>query len=719
MRTSAKGRGRRGPGAPLEDRLISALETAGRPLFRREILHLAHVRPEDRAAARKALSGLVRRGALLLMKGRRYGLPHLMDLVAGRLSVHPDGFGFVIPDPGQKVTEDLFIPPKGLKGAVHGDRVVARVEGRRGKRFEASILRVVERPLDRVIGTFRRGRNVAAVIPEDDRLLFEVIIPPGADGGARPGEVVVAEIADFSPEHRNPEGRVTEVLGDPADLAVQTRIVIHKYELPHDFSPAARDQAEALPDAVTRDDLAGRKDLRELPLVTIDGADARDFDDAVCVRKTRTGYTLTVAIADVGHYVPAGSPLDEDALARGTSVYFPGAVVPMLPESLSNHLCSLVPGQDRLAMAVEIAYDRAGRPRWSRFFKAVIRSHRRFTYTEVKEVLVDRDPAAVARNREHLDHLEWMAELAGHLSRRRRRRGSIDFDLPEPAVVLGLRGELEAIVRRERNLAHQIIEEFMIAANEAVAAHLAERRIPVLYRVHEEPDRAKVRDFVEFARSAGLDVAAPEELTPRWFQEVLARAEGTPQEYVVNAVLLRSMQQAVYSPVNSGHFGLASPAYLHFTSPIRRYPDLVVHRVLKANLRGTRKRPVYGEDRLEELGRALSARERTALEAEREMLDRLKVRFMEGRVGEVFEGVVSGVASFGFFVELRDVFVEGAVRLVDLADDYYVLEENRHRLVGKRTGRTFQIGQVVRVSVKAVNVARRHINFELVPDDAS
>jgi len=692
--------------------ILMVMRNAGRPLYLRDIIHLSHLRPEERNKARAIVAGLVREGKLVLLKGNRYGISDLMKLVTGRLSVHPDGFGFVQPE--KEKGDDVFIPARGLKGAVHGDHVVARVEKTSEKGIEGSILRVLERGIDRVVGTFQQGKSLSTVIPEDNRLLYEILVPHQYKMNARNGQVVLAEIERFSSEGRNPEGRVVEVLGDPDDMGVQTNIVIHKHGLPHIFPPDVIAQADALPRAVIPEDIQGRKDLRELPLVTIDGEQARDFDDAVFVKKTRSGFVLTVAIADVSHYVPDNSPIDQTGIERGTSVYFPNAVLPMLPETLSNHLCSLIPEEDRLAVVVNISFDRDANVRRTGFFKAVIKSHCRFTYKEVRCILANKDKDLIAKNRKHIKHLKWMAELAEALSVRRRQRGSIDFDLPEPEMILGIRGNLEEIVRRERNIAHRIIEEFMIAANEAVALFLTTKDIPALYRVHELPARDKVKELAGFARILGMNIKMPEEISPKWCQKVLKEASDKPYEYIVNTVLLRTMKQAVYSFHNIGHFGLASPTYLHFTSPIRRYPDLIVHRILKTNMKRTRKRPVYTAEQLETLGQHCSVRERGAMEAEREMFDRLKVRFMADKIGEVYEGIISGVISFGFFVELKDMFISGAVRLVDIADDYYVLDQEKQRLVGQRTHRIFHLGQTVRVRVKAVNVARMQINFEIV-----
>lgn len=699
----------------LSSRILTVMKDAGRPLFIKEINKLAELNEKERHESRHVVDALVSKGLILQIKGKRYGLSDLMHLVTGNLSVHPDGFGFVTPD--QEGAPDIFIPPRALKGAIHGDRVVVRIEQTKGRRQEGSIIRILERKTKRLVGTFHKGKNIAIVVPEDERFTFEVAIPKKATLKAKNGEAVVVEIVNYPPEGRSPEGRVIEVLGDPNDINVQTRIVTSKYELPHEFSGETLDEAKALPMAVGQEDIEGRKDLRAIPFVTIDGENARDFDDAVCVKKTKTGYILFVAIADVSHYVKDGSSIDRSAQERGTSVYFPNAVIPMLPEALSNHLCSLVPNEDRLALVVELNLDRQGNLRRTSFSKAVIKSHRRFTYTEVSRLLACKAKDIHERDRGFVKMLKWMEELSSIINAKRVKRGSIDFDLPEPEIILGLQGDLEDIVRRERNIAHKIIEEFMLAANEAVAVYLAKNNLPTLYRVHPEPERLKLNDFVSFANSIGMDLMLPDEITPRWCQDVLIKAAGSPMEYVINKVLLRTMQQAVYSPVNIGHFGLASTHYLHFTSPIRRYPDLVVHRILSVNIGRRKKAPLYSEEELSGIGQRCSQRERTAMEAEREMIDRLKVRFMADKIGEVYEGVISGVASFGFFVELKDVFIEGAVRLVDLIDDYYIFDQTKYRLIGQRRKRIFQIGDIIKVRLKGINVARRHINFEVVEDD--
>ncbi len=695
--------------------VLNLLKEAGHPLFMREIVHLLHTPPEMKQTVKRLVKELVSKGHVILLKGNRYGLTRQMKLVTGALIVHPDGFGFVQPD--ESGQPDVFIPPRKLKGAVHGDLVTARIERDSPKGPEGAVIRIIERKLKQVVGIFHTGRNLGVVIPENERLNIEVLIPNPRKYGEIDGKAVVARILHFSRTGATAEGEIVEVLGDPDDIKVQSKIVMNKYQLPHKFSKPASGQALSMPDQVRKQDLPGRKDIRDLPLVTIDGEDARDFDDAVHVKKTAKSYILTVAIADVSHYVEKNAPIDIDALERGTSVYFPDRVIPMLPEKLSNGICSLVPDQDRLAMVARIQFDHSGNVRKSTFCKAVIKSHYRFTYKKVQALLDGESKNQAEKYRHFLKIFKWMEELANLLIERRRDRGSIDFDLPESEIILGLTGELESIVHRERSMAHRIVEEFMIAANEAVARFLSDRSIPVLYRIHEPPEREKIDDLVAFLNSLGHNIKAPKKITPFWCQKILRMAEGRPEEYIVNSMLLRTMNQAVYSPENKGHFGLASPTYLHFTSPIRRYPDLVVHRVLKGNLRRVRKRPVYVTEELSAMGQDLSKKERNAMEAEREMLDRLKVRYMEDKIGQVFHGVISSITSFGIFVELKEILISGLVRLVDMADDYYEFDSSMHILRGRKTGNVYRLGQPVTLRLLSVDKARRHINFEIIQDE--
>ncbi len=704
----ARKKKRQGP--PTEKEILEAMRKAGRPVLLRELYHFLHVPTEERRSVRSLVKRLTKAGRLIHIKGRRYGLPEQMQLVTGRLHLRHDGYGFVEPEDTREPV--VYVPPARLKGAMDGDLVIVRVERPDRRQREGSVIRILERAKKRLLGFFYQSRRVSTVIPEDERIPFEILIPPDQTKGAETGEMVVVEITDFSPGRRIPEGRIIAVLGDPEDLETQLKAVIFKYELPHKWPRLVREELKELPEEVHPEDTEGRRDLTHLPFVTIDGENARDFDDAVYVRRLPKGFRLYVAIADVAHYVKPGTALDKEAYARGTSVYFPNAVVPMFPEKLSNHLCSLNPKVKRLAMVVVMDFDREGLFRKAEFFPAVIKSHERLTYNLVKALVVDKVPELRRRYKGVLRSLDNAAELCRLLRRQRLARGSIDFDLPEPEVILGSSGKPEEIVRQERHFAHFIIEEFMIAANEAVARFLTKRGYPVLYRVHEEPDPLKIKEFIEFARTLGLEIEPKDHPDPGWFQHIIELVEGKPYAYLINTLLLRSLKQAKYSPDNIGHFGLASDCYVHFTSPIRRYPDLVVHRTLKAALQ--KKRPPYRLEVLEEMGKHLSERERVAMEAEREMLDRIRVRLMRDHIGEEFEGVISGVAAFGFFVELFEIYVSGVVRLVDMPDDYYILDEKNHRLIGRHTGKVYQIGDLVRVRVKEVNVSRRHINFELV-----
>ncbi|WP_457756247.1 ribonuclease R [Thermodesulfatator indicus] len=697
-------------GLPTEKEIVAAMKKAGRPVLLRELYHILNIPTSDRKAFRTLVKRLTKEGKLVHIKGKRYGLPEQMQLVPGKIKIHPDGYGLVEPEDPKKPM--VYVPPSRLKGAINGDKVVVRVEVFQRKRPEGTVIRILERAKKYIVGFFYRGKRVSTVIPEDDRFPFEILIPPDATKGAEDGDMVVAEIIDFSPGRKIPEGRIIAVLGDPEDLSTQIKAVIYKYELPFRFSRAVKKELKEIPDEVREEDKAGRKDFRKLLFVTIDGETAKDFDDAVYVRKLPKGWRLYVAIADVAHYVRPNTALDKEAYERGTSVYFPGTVVPMFPEKLSNNLCSLNPEVDRLAMVAVIDFDKEGNRRQMKFYEAVIKSHQRFTYNIVRDIVEKKDPKVRRKYKRFLGMLENAAELCRLLRRKRLARGSIDFDLPEPEVILDAQGQPEDIVRRERHFAHFIIEEFMIAANEAVAEYLTEKGYPILYRVHEPPDLEKLKEFVDFAATLGLELKLPREPEPSWLQMVIEMAEGKPYAYLVSTLLLRSLKQAKYSPENIGHFGLASECYCHFTSPIRRYPDLVVHRALKAALK--KKKPPYKLQKLEEMGKHLSDRERTAMEAEREALDRVKVMLMKHRIGEVFDGVISSVTAFGFFVDLFEIYVSGVVRLVDLADDYYVLDEKNHRLVGRRTGKVFQLGDLVRVKVKEVNVSRRHITFELV-----
>ncbi len=693
------------------------------PLTPAEISRYVGVGRKEQRKLTALLDSLVERGALVQLKGRRYALPQKVNLVTGTIGMHRDGYGFVTPqqDEGARKGEvkDIFIPARFAREAMHGDQVLVRVErgGRQGKP-EGRIVRVLKRAHQTVVGRFEESRKVFYVVPNDPRLLQDVLIPRSARGKARPGQVVVARIEAFPSKNRNPEGAVIEVLGDAGDPEVEVLTIIYQHGLPHRFPEEVMAAAAEIPDRVLEGDDQGRADLRDLVTMTIDGETAKDFDDAVCARDEGQGkIRLWVSIADVGHYVAEGGIIDREAYERGTSVYFPGRCIPMLPERLSNGICSLNPGVERLAFTAEMLFDRDGRQLESRFYPSLIHSNARLTYTQVRDMLEREDPAVIDAHREVYPHLRVMKTLAERLIAYRRQRGSIDFDLPEAEIVLDLQGNIEDIVRSERYFAHRLIEAFMLAANEAVAGYLSQREIPLLYRVHESPDLEKINNFREFIRHFNLDLPLRDgKVTPRDLQALLAEVEGRPEERMINQVLLRCMKQAHYAPDNVGHFGLAAADYCHFTSPIRRYPDLVVHRILRRALApGGMSEKAKGRlvQTLPQVGEETSARERRAMEAERDIVALKKCQFMVQHQGETFEGFVSGAQAFGFFVELREFFVEGLVHVSSLKDDFYHFEEERHRLIGENTRRTFQVGEPVSVRVEHVDLERREIDFVL------
>jgi ribonuclease R len=706
------------------EKILQLMEEEDHPLLLREILRRLGLEGSQRQELRTLLKGLADEGRIIKIRGNRYGLPIKMNLVVGKVKCHPDGYGFVIPekeggvadsvDATETLREDIFISPRNLKEAMHGDRVVARVEAVHRKGREGKVIRILERGLHKVVGKFMKAKHYSYVIPEDEHILQEVYIPEGETKRARPNQLVVAEVTRFPTERARPEGRVTHILGYPDDPEIEPQIIIHKYDLPHRFSSAALQEARGVPMNPPPEEYRGRVDLRGIPTFTIDGENAKDFDDAVSIeRETDGGLKLYVSISDVSHYVKEGSSLDEEAYLRGTSVYFPDRAIPMFPPELSNVTCCLHPQSDRLTLTVELGYDAHGKESGLRFYPSVIRSDRRLTYTLVKKILVDRDVKLIGQFSAIVPYLEWMADLSQKLRQRRVERGVLDFDLPEPEVILNLQGETEEIVQAERNLAHQIIEEFMIAANEAVAHFIEEKGIPFIYRIHEPPQQEAIEEFRRFVSHLGYKMRKEHDHSVRDLQRVLIEAKGRPEERIVNNILLRSMKWAKYSAKNLGHFGLASPAYTHFTSPIRRYPDLIVHRFLKKVL--SKEKIYISEEFLASRADHLSGRERVAMEAEREILDRYRVRFMKDKIGEEYDGVISGVMAFGFFVELKDIFVEGLVRVTSLHDDYYQYHEKQYCLIGERTHRTFRIGDEVRVRVDRVDVERRHIDFGLVP----
>jgi ribonuclease R len=695
----------------------------GKPMLVRELMRQLRLKADDRRELKKVLNDLVLSGEIIKTRGNRFGLPEKMDLETGIFQAHPQGYGFVIPE--KKGKTDVYISARSKLDAMNGDKVVVRVAppaGRKkteGKR-EGTIVRILERALTRVVGTYElpdpRAGGFGFVTPFDTRITQDLIVSREHAAEAKPGEIVAAEIIAYPMRGRPPEGRIVKVIGKPGQPGIDSDLIIEQYELPTRFSPAALHEADEIPQQVTPTMQKRRKDLRDLPTVTIDGEKARDFDDAVSIEKTKAGYRLWVHIADVAQYVREKTLLDEEAYLRGTSVYLPDRVLPMLPMQLSNGICSLNPNVDRLTLTCEMDISPSGDVIRYDIYESVINSNERMTYTAVREILVDRDPVQRKRYAALLSKFGLMEELMNVLRAKRTKRGSIDFDLPEPEIVLDLQGRMTDIIRAERNMAHQIIEEFMLAANETVARHIENKEAPFVYRIHEEPDEEKLTDLADFLATLGISLPAVKKLKPLHLQKALAKAKGTPEETLINTVLLRTMKQARYSDENVGHFGLAAETYTHFTSPIRRYPDLIVHRILKADLRGKLKDKVYVETLAETLPEAAthcSQRERKAMEAERDVVTMLKLRFMEDKVGEVYEGIITGVVQFGFFVQLRELFVEGLVHVSTLTDDYYHYIEKLHCLRGERRKNVYRIGDGVRVRVDRVDTARKRIDFSL------
>ncbi len=691
------------------------------PAGMRELLQILKIPRDERSSFKRHIKSMVSSGDLVQIRGHRFGLPEKMDLYVGRLQTHPAGYGFVTPErPLEPAGGDIYIAGTHLNEAMQGDRVVVRIERiKDGGRAEGRIIRILERANQLIVGRYDRGEGgMGFVVPFDRRVLMDVVIPAGQEGGASPGEMVTVELTRWPTSSRGAIGRVAEVLGDIDAPGVDTEIIIRKYGIPDVHSAEAVAEAVRLGASVSDRDTRGRTDFRRVRTVTIDGEHARDFDDAITIERLPNGhYWLGVHIADVSHYVREGSALDREAYERGTSVYFPERAVHMFPSELATGLCSLNPHVDRLVQSCLMEIDQRGHVVRKEFHDGVINSDERMTYTAVNGILTDRDPDLLKRYADFVPMFEQMVELFQILHDARRRRGSIDFDLNETEVIIDEGGEIEAIIALERNVAHRLIEEFMLLANETVASYLEEQQAPALYRVHEEPDILKVEKFEEFISGFSYSLGAPAtDVGPRHFQKLLERIHGKPEEKPIAFLMLRTMQKARYAPENLGHFGLAATSYTHFTSPIRRYPDLIVHRALRAARRGELNAEIREDlaDQLPEEARHTSEMERRADDAERELLQWKKVKFMADKVGDEFEGYVTGVAAFGLFIQLIEHYVEGLVHVSTMADDYYRFIEGAHMLRGENTRRVYRLGDKVKVQVIRVNMEVRQVDLALV-----
>lgn len=687
---------------------------AYRPLKAKELAKALKVPQQIYRDFRNRLRDLEGEGHVYRVKGGRYALPKQLNLVVGHVDMIKSGAAFVIPEAGG---EDVFISSSNLETALQGDKVVVRVEGRRRKgNPEGSIIKILERARHRFVGSFERSRHFGFVCPHDRRIHRDIYVPITEAAGAKQGEQVVVEVTDWGTTHKNPEGRITEILGKPGDPGLDVLILLKEYDLPTEFPGAVEAEAAALPNTIPDGEITRRRDLRDLSTFTIDPVDAKDFDDALSLERVgEDQFRVGIHIADVTWYISPGSRLDREALERATSVYLVDRAVPMLPEMLSNQLCSLRPLEDRLSFSVFLTLDGQAQVQGVEFAESVIHSRHRFTYEEAQELL-EGEPSRASRYGELGESLWRLRSLARALYRRRADRGGLDFDLPEARVILNPEGFPEDIQKISRLDSHRIVEEFMILANEMVARRLQEAGWPALYRVHEQPDRAKFEALAQFVAVFGHALNWDEgTISPKALQRLLEQVEGRVEEAVVSTLVLRSLKRAWYSPQNVGHFGLASSAYTHFTSPIRRYPDIVVHRALKAVMAG---QPLPSDEEpapeaLHSLGVHCSERGWLADEAERDSITLKKVEFMERHLGDDFWGTISGVTSYGFFVLLDDYFVEGLVHVNDLQDDYYRFLEEEYALVGQNRGRRFRLGDRLGVQVVRVNKELRQIDFLL------
>lgn len=701
------------------DKLLAFMkEEAYKPLTVQELEEAFGI--EDSAEFKdfvKALVAMEDQGLVVRTRSNRYGLPEKMNLLKGKLIGHAKGFAFL--DPEDPSLDDVFIPPTELKTAMHGDTVLVRVSAETsGSRQEGTVIRIIERGVKEVVGTYTESKNFGFVIPDDKKIINDIFIPKNAANGAIEGHKVVVKLTTYPEGRMSAEGEVIQILGHKNDPGVDILSVIHKHGLPGLFPEEALQQANDVPDTIHEDDLKGRRDLRNEVIVTIDGADAKDLDDAVTVQKLDNGnYKLGVHIADVSHYVTENSPIDREALERGTSVYLVDRVIPMIPHRLSNGICSLNPKVDRLTLSCEMEIDETGTVVKHDIFQSVIKTTERMTYSDVRKILEDRDEEVMKKYEALVPMFEQMGELAQILRTKRMNRGAIDFDFKEAKVLVDKEGNPYDVVIRERSVAERLIEEFMLLANETVAEHFHWMNVPFIYRIHEDPNMEKLQRFLEFITNFGYTVkGTANDIHPRALQNILEEVQGTPEETVISTVMLRSMKQAKYDPASLGHFGLSTEFYTHFTSPIRRYPDLIVHRLIRTYLIEGKvdeeTRSKWAES-LPNIAEHASNMERRAVEAERETDELKKAEFMLDKIGEEYDGMISSVTNFGMFVELPNT-IEGLVHVSYMTDDYYRYDEKHYAMIGERTGNVYRIGDEITVRVVNVNKDERSIDFEIV-----
>jgi len=699
------------------EQILEFMFQAPYPMGFAELVKKLNLPNTERDGFKKLLKQMEREGELILIKGGRYALPQRMNLLVGRIQAHPDGYGFLIPD--QTDQQDVFINANHMKGVWDGDRVVIRVEKARNKRRkEGRVIRILSREHQQIIGRYEGTRRFGYVVPLERRLTEDIVIPAKQSCGAKKGNIVVTKIVQHPTPQRSPIGKILEILGEEGDMGLDEEIIIRNRDLPVGFPDNCLNEANSIPQKITKDQIDQRLDLRDQLVFTLDGENAQDFDDAVAIEKIDKGYSrLWIHIADVSFYVRPHTAIDHEAYLRGTSIYFPDRVLPMLPFELSSGICSLKPNEDRLALSVSIDFGPGGKIENYQIRETVIRSKARLTYTLCGKIL---EGNASALEKEEWGYiippLKLMNTLSQKLRKKRQRQGSLDFDLPEPEIILDVSGNIQDILKLQRNDSHILIEEFMLLANQIVATHLVRMSYPTIFRVHELPDEEKMSALEESIHPLGYSLPPPEAIKARDLQRILAKAKGEPEEQLLNMLILRSMKRAKYTTNNVGHFGLAMPIYTHFTSPIRRYPDLIIHRLLRGTW-GQKEMGLIGPDvssYLEKAADHSSARERIAEEAEREIVDLKRVRYMMNKQGEEYTGIISGVTSFGIFVELDDIFVEGLVHISSITDDFYHFHETTQQLTGERTGHVFRLGERVKIRVDKVDIERRQIDFALI-----
>lgn len=702
----------------IKDKIVEFMrESAYSPMLEEELINSLDIDSKQKKTFSKLLVEMEQEGLIIRTRKKRFGVPERMGLIVGRLESHSRGYGFVISE--LEEVRDVFIPSNFMNGAMHRDKVIARISnmGSDTKKCEGEIIRILERTNYEIVGTYEDSRNFGFVVPDDTKLSMDIFIPKGERNGAKTGSKVVCEISKWPEARRNPEGRITEILGEKGDVGTDILAIMRQYKLDPDFPEEVINEVNEISEDISQEELNRRTDLRDLKMVTIDGADAKDLDDAVSVEKLPNGnFRLGVHIADVAHYVRENTELDKEAVNRATSVYLVDRVIPMLPKKLSNGVCSLNPHINRLTLTCFMEIDENGKVVNHEILESVININERMIYEDVSNMLEKGDSDLLERYKDLVDDFRTMEELFKILNKRRDDRGAIDFDFPESKVVLDKKGKPIEIKKYERRVANRIIEEFMLVCNETISEHFHWLSVPFVYRIHEEPSMERIEEFNKFIHNFGYHLKGlTEEVHPKALQDLLKKIEGKKEEVVINTLMLRSLRKARYSPANLGHFGLAANYYSHFTSPIRRYPDLMIHRIIKEHLQGklTKKRSEKLKSTVSYISDQSSARERIADDAERDTVDLKKAEYMQERIGEVFDGIVSGITSFGMFVELENT-IEGMVRLSSLVDDYYNYNSDHHTLTGERTKKTYRIGDEVTIQVARVDIMQKEIDFNLI-----